>query len=131
MTTEITEKDLGIAGRIRRSHGRGARVVAAMSKVTREEREELEAAAKRAGKALGEWGRETLLRAAREGQTDRAVFTELIALRLLMNGVLRSIAVGETLTAGQYQQLLAEVKRTKHDAAADVLNQYQPVAQEK
>ena len=117
-------KDLGIGDRIRRSQGRSGRVIPASTKVTHSEHKELEAAAKREGKALSEWFRDVLLREARTGRTDAAVFTELIALRLLMNNVLRPIALGGTFTPEAYNQVLAEVKASKHDAAKDVLTQY-------
>ena len=126
MSTPTSMQDLGIASRIRRSRGRGARVVPATSKVTREEREELEAAAKREGKALGEWGREVLLSAARGSRTDRALFTEVTALRLFVTNVLRPLALGETLTPEDFQAIQAGVRNDKHDAAQQLLAQYQP-----
>ena len=79
MDTEHTANDLGIPNRVRRSLGRSARVIPATAKVTREEQGELEAAAKREGKALSEWAREVLLERARKGSAEGAVFTELIA----------------------------------------------------
>ena len=94
-------------------------------KVTKDEHKELEAAAKRDGKALSEWAREVLLEKARTAPTGTAIFTELLALRLLMNGVLRSIVLDEKLSAQAYQQLVSEVRTTKHEVARDVLNQYQ------
>ena len=117
--------DLGIGDRIRRSQGRLSRVIPASTKVTRTEHQEFEAAAKREGKALSEWFRDVLLREARTGKADTAVFTELIALRLLMINVLRPLALGDTITREAYAQILAEEKASKHDAAKDVLTQYQ------
>ena len=126
MSDLMDAMDLGIAGRIRRSRGRGARVFPATSKVSREEMNELEAAAGREGKALGEWGREVLLEAARGSQTDLALFTELTALRLLMTNVLRPLALGERLTPEDFQAIQAGVRTDKHDAAQQLLTQYQP-----
>ena len=126
MSDQMDAMDLGIAGRIRRSRGRGARVLPATSKVSREEMNELEAAAGREGKALGEWGREVLLEAARGSQTDLALFTELTALRLLMTNVLRPLALGERLTPEDFQAIQAGVRTDKHDAAQQLLTQYQP-----
>ena len=130
MTDQETSPNLGIASRIRRSRGRGGRVFPAMSKVTKEERDELEAAAKREGKALGEWGREVLLKAARGTRTDPAVFTELVALRMLVMMALRPIALGEKLNPEAYEQILAEVRNGKQDAAREMILQYQ-TAQER
>ena len=118
--------DLGIADRLRRTRGRAGRRTVVSTKVTRSEQQELETAAKREGKVLSEWAREILLDRAQKGKAESAVFTELIALRLLLNGVLRPLVLGESLTREQYQQLLIEVRNTKHDTARDVLTQYQP-----
>ena len=117
--------DLGISSRIRRSQGRLARNAIASVKVTKDEQKELEAAAKHEGKALSEWAREVLLEKARTGPTGTATFTELVALRMLTSTVLRTLALGETVTAEAYAQILAEVKTSKHEIAKDVLTQYQ------
>ena len=86
---------------------------------------ELEAAAEREGKALSEWAREVLLEKAQASQTDTALFTEVIALRMLMSTVLRTVALGERLSPEAYAQVLAEVRANKHETARDVLSQYQ------
>ena len=117
---------LGISARTRRSQGRLPRNAIARVKVTKDEHKELEAAAKRGGRALSEWGREIMLAAAREPQTDRALFTELTALRLLLTNVLRPVALGEALTPESFQAILKGVRKDKHDAARDLLAQYQP-----
>ena len=119
-------RDLGIAARLTRSRGRTGRDKNANARLTESELNELRTAAKSVGKALGEWNREVLLREARRGCTDRAIFTELMALRLFVNGVLREIALGRTLTEKQFEAHLAEAKKNKHQTAADVLAQYQP-----
>ena len=67
-----------------------------------------------------------MLRAASTVGTDLAVFTELTALRLLMTNVLRPLALGETLTAEDFQAITAGVRNDKHDAAQQLLAQYQP-----
>lgn len=117
--------DLGISARIRRSQGRFARNAIASAKVTQEERLELAAAAENSGKAFSEWAREVLLREARSGVADRAVFTELMALRLLLSMTLRPIYLGQKGSLEAYDQILAEAKDRKHDVASDVLKQYQ------
>ncbi|ADW71401.1 plasmid mobilization protein [Granulicella tundricola] len=121
--TEAT-KHLGIGERIRRSSGRAGRRTVASTKVTLQEHAELEAAAKQEGKVLSEWAREVLLEKARTGPTGTAVFTELIALRLLANNVLRSIALGKVMTEKEYAQVLSEVKNGKRITAAEILTQY-------
>ena len=119
-------KDLGIADRVRRSQGRFARNAIASAKVTRDEQKELEAAAKGEGKALSEWAREVLLLAARGSRTDRALFTEVTALRLFVTNVLRPLALGKTLSPEEFQAIQAGVRNDKHDAAQQLLAQYQP-----
>ncbi|MGI4755282.1 MAG: hypothetical protein ACRYGF_00350 [Janthinobacterium lividum] len=126
MTSEPLPPDLGIADRLTRSEGRTARDQNANARLTKDELEQLKRAAKKQGQALGEWTRDVLLKEARQGQTERAIFTELMALRLLLNGVLRPLALGETLSKEKYQALVAEVRNSKHETARDVLTQYEP-----
>ena len=120
-------RDLGIAGRIRRSEGRESRCHNANARLTRKELEGLKVVAAAQGKALGEWTREVLLNEATRANTDRALFTELTALRLLMTNVLRPLALGETLTPEDFQAITAGVRNDKHDAAQQLLAQYQPI----
>lgn len=71
--------------------------------------------------------REVLLRESNGALTQTAIFTELMALRLLMNGVLREIALGRTMSPDQYSALLREVRNSKRTTARDVLaEQYEP-----
>jgi hypothetical protein len=105
-------------------------VKVASARVTESERDALDVAAGRQGKALSEWAREVLLREAGGAQTDTAVFTELVALRMLVSTVLRSVALGETLSAEAYAQIIAEVRAGKHEAARDLISQYQSAAKE-
>jgi hypothetical protein len=120
----LPQDSLGIADRLRRTKGRDSRTRSLASRFTPAEERELIAAAAREGKFTAEWTREALLRAARAHSTDGAVITELVALRMLLSTVLRSVALGETVTPEAYAQILAEVRAGKHDAARDVLDQY-------
>ena len=120
------QRDLGIADRISRSASRGARNQNANARLTRKELECLKDAARTEGKALGEWTREVLLREACAPRMDRALFVELTALRLLMTNVLRPLALGQTLTPEDFQAIAAGVRNDKHDAAQQLLAQYQP-----
>ena len=124
MSDKEQVKDLGIGARIRRSQGRLARNAIASVKVTRDEQREIEAAAQHEGKAVSEWAREVLLEHARAAPTSTAVFTELVALRMLLNTILRPVALGERLTPDAYAQVLAEVRSTKQERAREVLAQY-------
>lgn len=118
-------RDLGIAERLRRN-GRPPRTSVVATRFTKEEAELITKAAAQRGVTPREWARDVMLRAACTTPTDRAVFTELTALRLLMTNVLRPLALGETLTAKDFQAITAGVRKDKHDAAQQLLAQYQP-----
>jgi hypothetical protein len=124
------QRDLGIEGRIRRTEGRPSRTRSLASRFTPGEEIELKVAAKASGKFTAEWAREVLLCAARTRSSDAAVITEVVALRMLVSTVLRSIALRETLTPDAFTQILSDVRSGKHDATRDVLNQYQSIAKE-
>ena len=115
---------LQIEDRIRRSKGRSSRNRMANARVTQEEQVELERAAQNEGKALSEWAREVLLREARGRVTDRAMFTEVIALRQLLTSTLRFVATGKAMTEAQYDQVTTELRSKKHSTALEVLEQY-------
>jgi hypothetical protein len=130
METVLEQKDLGIANRLRRTKGRPSRTRSIASRFTPDEEMELTAAATASGRFTSEWAREVLLCEARTKRSDAAVITEVVALRMLMSTVLRSIALRETMTPETFAQILAEVRSGKHDATRDVLNQYQTVTKE-
>ena len=98
--------------RFRRSRGRGGRTFSATAKVTREEHD-----------ALGEWSRDALLASARR-TVPTPVFTEVIAMRRLLNSVLRVVACGETMTPNYFNAEVQEIRMTKHTAAEEVMQQY-------
>lgn len=117
--------DLGIANRLSRSPERGARNQNVNARVSCRELDQFKAAARKQGKGLGEWARDALFQAAKEPDGTRAIFTELVALRMLLNNVLRPVALGEHMTPEAYAQVIAEVRSTKHDRAKDLLAQYE------
>lgn len=109
--------------RFRRSRGRGGRTFSATAKVTREEHNELEAAAKEEGKALGEWSRDALLASARRTVTT-PVFTEVIAMRILLNTILGQVACGKIMTSEAFNAEMQSVRTSKNKAAEEVMQQY-------
>ena len=117
-------KGLDLDRQIRRARGRESRVQTATAKVTVGEREELEAASKRAGQALSEWSREVLLREARGQRNDLALFTEVVATRMLLQELLPHVATGDKLTAQQVNAALGDVRSTKHSTARSLLDEY-------
>ena len=115
---EITmEHRLG-RGKIRESRSRSLG-----TKVTLKEERELVRAAEAEGKSASEWAREVLLREARNARAD-ALFTEIVATRMLLNLVLKPLACGQVMTAEEFSGVLANVRTTKHKAATDVMEQY-------
>jgi hypothetical protein len=115
---EITmEQRLG-RGKIRESRSRSLG-----TKLTLKEERELVRAAEAEGKSASEWAREVLLREARNARTD-ALFTEIVATRMLLNLVLKPLACGQVMSAADFSGVLANVRTTKHKAATDVMEQY-------
>ncbi len=53
-----------------------------------------------------------------------ALFTEIVATRMLLNLVLKPLACGQVMTAEEFSGVLANVRTTKHKAATDVMEQY-------
>ena len=130
MEAVLDQKDLGITSRLRRTQGRPNRTRSIGTRFTPDEEMELKAAAAARGSFIAEWAREVLLCEARTRRFDAAVITEVVALRMLVSTVLRSIALRETLTPEAFTQILSDVRSGKHDATRDVLNQYQAAARE-
>jgi hypothetical protein len=130
MNTDQPQKDLGMAHRLRRAKGRPVRTRSIASRFTPDEEREITRAAESAGKYTAEWARDVLLQAARATGGEGAVFTELVALRMLTSTVLRSVALGEKISGDAYAQILAEVRTGKHEAARDILNQYRSAIKE-
>jgi len=123
MPNEVAPENRSIEDRLSRAQGRKARRHSATAKLTRDEHAQLEHAAKSEGKALSEWCREALLSTAR-GEVVTPTFTEVVAIRQLLNSALESIACGEAVTREKFQTDLQTIRKTKHKAAAEVMQQY-------
>ena len=117
------EKPFSFEGRLSRSKGRTGRDRVVSSRATADEHQELEAAAKAEGKALSEWCRDALLATVR-GETVTPLFTEIVAIRQLLNSTLRNVACGEVMTPQAFQSELQGIRSSKHKAAAEVMQQY-------
>jgi hypothetical protein len=114
---------VGIEARFSRSKGRMARVHVAQARVTQPEQQELEDAARREGKALSEWARDVLLHEARRS-TDDALFTELVATRMLLVNLIKPLILGEKVSPTWITEAMTMVRKEKHKAAQDVMQQY-------
>jgi hypothetical protein len=109
--------------RLSRSKGRLPRVHVAQARVTQPERREMEAAAQKEGKALSEWARDVLLREARRSTGD-AVFTELVATRMLLVNLIKPLILDEKVSPAWITEAMTMVRKEKHKAAQDVMQQY-------
>ena len=107
--------------------GRESRNQSLNTKLTRTELAAVEAASQADGRALGEWVREAILKAARASSTGVGtdhLMTEIVALQLFLTDVLSPVACGDRMSAQQYQELMRNVKTNKHRAAREVIAQY-------
>ena len=109
--------------RLKQRIGRPSRVESVAIRFTEDELATLENSAQEKATTLREWAREVLLREARNSRGD-ALFTEIVATRMLLNLVLKPLACGQVITAEEFSGVLASVRTTKHKAATDVMEQY-------
>ena len=130
MRNNTNTSHIDLERRTSRSHGRSGRTFVASAKVTRQELQELERSARVEAKSLSEWARDVLLREARRAGGD-AVFTELIATRMLLVNLLKPLALGEKVSPTWITEAMTMVRKEKHRAAHEVLQQYlQPTGKE-
>lgn len=112
-----------LEARLSRSRSRLPRVHVAQARVTQSEHHDLEEAARREGKALSEWARDVLLREARRSDGD-AVFTEIVATRMLLVNLIKPLILGKPVTSQWITEAMSAVRREKRRAAQEVLQQY-------
>lgn len=107
--------------------GRESRDQSLNTKLTPTELVSIEEAAQADGRAVGEWVRETVLKAARSSsgapETDQ-LMTEIIGLQLFLTNALSSVVCGERMSAEQYQELMRNVKANKRRTAREIIAQY-------
>ena len=65
-----------------------------------------------------------MLLAAARGETVTPTFTEIVAIRQLLNSALRHVACGDVMTPAAFQDELQSIRTSKHKAAAEVMQQY-------
>lgn len=113
--------------------GRESRDRSVNTKLTASEFAAVAAAAEADGRALGEWMREVLLKEIRTRPAvlgTEQIMTEIIGLQLFLTNVLSPIACGLPMTAEEYQELMRNVKATKHRAARELIAQRSNVTEE-
>lgn len=112
-----------IEERLTQRIGRPSRVKSVAIRFTEDEAALLNRTAKANGTTLREWSREMLLEAASKRSND-AMFTELIATRMLLVNLLKPLALGEKVTASWITEAMTMVRKEKHKAAQEVMQQY-------
>ena len=101
------------------------------TKVSEDEYAQLERAAQKSAKTLGEWCREVMLASANgwpeklngAGGEAQAVMAEVVALRAILLNVLFKQAKGEALTAEEMQRLIDRADSDKLRKARERLDQ--------
>ena len=101
------------------------------TKVSEDEYAQLERAAQKSAKTLGEWCRQVMLASAngQPGKLDgtggeaHAVMAEVVALRAILLNVLFKQAKGEALTAEEMQRLIDRADSDKLRKARERLDQ--------
>jgi hypothetical protein len=107
--------------------GRESRDQSLNTKLTKTEYAVVEAASQADGRTIGEWAREAIVKAARSSSGAHEadpLLTEIVALQLFLTSALSPVACGERMSREQYQELMRNVKTSKHHAAREVVAQY-------
>jgi hypothetical protein len=123
MEDSVTETVLDMQERLRQRIGRPSRVRSIAIRFTEDEARELETEAEGRGMAVREWARESLLREARRVDGD-ALFTELVATRMLMVNLLKPLITGKPVSAEWITEAMTAVRKEKKKAALEVRQQY-------
>ncbi len=116
----------------RKLKGRTRRAVTLSTKITQRELELISAASETAGRALGEWVREVVLKEAHSPSLGAdQLLTEIVGLQLFLTHVLQPVACGEQMSPHQYEELMRQVKVNKYHAAREVIAQHVADSKEK
>ncbi|MGC8549184.1 MAG: hypothetical protein ACP5M4_05740 [Acidobacteriaceae bacterium] len=97
----------------------------ASTKVTDEEFSELEAFARRQGKSMSEWIRETLFSAAHNHSDSMIllhVFTDVVGIQMLLMNALEPLLCGEKLLRDEVAARFRQVQKGKAAQAQELLN---------
>ncbi len=119
----MSQKILDIQDRLRQRIGRPSRIKSIAIRFTEDEAKELEDLAANQSTTVREWGRELLLREARRSDED-ALFTELVATRMLIVNLLRPLIMGKPVSQEWITEMMAAIRKEKRKAAQEVRQQY-------
>ncbi len=114
---------LDISERMQRQRGREIRTESIAVRVTKDEELSMIRSAAAQGLTMREWAREVLLRESRSTGTD-VLFSEVVALRMMLNSLLRPVCCGQTMTAEAFATELQNIRNTKQQVAQDIRQQY-------
>jgi len=115
--------NIDLTRRLRRNRSGSDREKTVGTRISASEQIELIEAADRAGCSVSEWTREVLLREARSTEAD-AVFSEVVALRMMLSSLLRPLCCGQVITAEAFAAELQNIRNTKQQVAQDIRQQY-------
>jgi len=116
-------QSLNLESRIKPNRGRAPRSESFATRFTSAEVAVIAKAAFAEGKSPREWSRDVLLEAA--GRSDHAaLFTELVATRMLMVNLIKPLILGEKVSPAWITEAMTMVRKEKHKAAQEVLQQY-------
>jgi hypothetical protein len=118
MTESIDLKE-----RLKSRSGRAPRSESFATRFTRDEVATLARTAEAEGKTLREWARDVLLREPRRSDGD-AVFTEIVATRMLLVNLIKPLILGKPVTSEWITEAMSAVRREKRRAAQEVMQQY-------
>ncbi len=77
----------------------------------------------RAGKRVGDWCREVLLRELSGQELEDVVLAEVLGVRMIVLNMLAPILRGEKLTMAEFQKLLTHVDTNKMNRAVERLRE--------
>jgi hypothetical protein len=119
----MESQPLTIEHRLQRRIGRASRTQSLAVRFTEDEVMEITRAANASGVTPREWCRTTLLKACGH-DGSHALFTELIATRMLLLNLLKPLVLGEKVSPAWVTEAMTMVRNEKHKAAEEVLQQY-------
>jgi len=115
--------ELGVQPQLNRGRTASRRSQSLGTKLTISEEKEVAQAAEAQGKSASEWAREVLLREARGCRTD-VLLTEIVAMRMMLNSLLRPLSCGETITPDDFTAHMMTIRTTKQKVTQEILQQY-------
>jgi hypothetical protein len=116
-------QSLDLESRLKPHRGRAPRSESFATRFTCAEVAVIVKAAEAEGKTPREWSRDVLLEAAGRSN-NAALFTELVATRMLLVNLIKPLILGEKVSRTWITEAMTMVRKEKHKAAQDVMQQY-------